>query len=131
MKIIKITFAIASLLIAQNALAYSPEMSEPLCKKPKFTDFSLTEYNAQTQPEVSPEATFFFKVSSWVDPASISVMAKGKPLALHIDSTSTFHKVNITLPAEMTGSFVRLNASAKSLLGCDAQHGWLVKVAAK
>lgn len=135
MKIIKITghaMAILTLLlIANTAFAYSPEMSEDLCKKPKFTDFSLTEYNAKTKPEVAPETKFFFKVSSWVDPSTIKVTAKGKTLPLTIETTSTFHKVNLKIPADMTGSFVRFNTTAKAILGCDQQHGWLVKVADK
>jgi hypothetical protein len=134
MKIITTTqrvAGIALLLLANSAWAYSPPMSEDLCKKPKFTDFSLTEYNAATNAEVAAESAFFFKVSAWVDPKSIKVIAKGKELPITIDSTSTFHKVSLTIPTEMSGGFVRFNASATAILGCDQQHGWLIKVAAK
>ncbi|MFZ2725294.1 MAG: hypothetical protein WAX77_03485 [Methylococcaceae bacterium] len=120
-----------ALLLTNTAFAYSPEMKDEQCKKPKFTDFSLTEYNAKTQPEVAPESELFFKVSHWVDPNTIKVIAKGKELPLTIETTSTFHKVNLKIPAEMTGSFVRFNTTAKAVLGCDQQHGWLVKVAEK
>lgn len=134
MKIIttyRLIAGVALLLLSNTAFAYSPEMKDEQCKKPKFTDFSLTEYNAKTQPEVAPESEFFFKVSHWVDPNTIKVIAKGKELPLTIETTSTFHKVNLKIPAEMTGSFVRFNTTATAILGCDQQHGWLVKVAEK
>ncbi|MFI3195065.1 MAG: hypothetical protein QX195_04515 [Methylococcaceae bacterium] len=129
-----ITIAKSALFIAMlinNAMvfAYGAQESEAACKKPRFTDFNLATYSAPENSEVAPESEFFFKLSPWVDPSTIKLTAKDKPLNFTVESNSSFHKVKGKLPAEFNGLFVRLNASAKAVLGCDEQSGWLVKVA--
>ncbi len=118
-------------LLATGSLvfAYDPADDKPVCKKPRFTDFSLPEYNAATHnQQVTPEAAFFFKVPADVDPASITLIAKKKPLPFTVEKTSTFYKVTSKLPAEVSGHFVRLDVHANSTLGCDGEDGWLIKV---
>lgn len=115
-------------LLASNAgFAYEPD-KEPECKKPRFTDFNLTEYNATDNIQVNPEAEFFFKLPVTVDPTTITLSAKQRPITFTVESTSTFHKVKAKLPAALTGQFVRIDAYAKSVLGCDNHYGWLVKI---
>ena len=123
----KAALLITALLANGAALAYEPD-KEAECKKPRFSDFNLTEYNATDNIQVSPEAEFFFKLPVTVDPSTITLTAKKRPLEFTVESNSSFHKVKSKLPASLTGQFVRIDASAKAILGCDNQHGWLVKI---
>jgi len=121
---------IAGLLLATTASAYTPEEQEKMCKKPKFTDFNLTEYTTE-QTETAPEAELMFKVPAWTDASTIKLTAKKLPLAFSVESNSSFHKIKAKLPPELTGQFVRINVSAKAMLGCHSEDGWLIKVAEK
>jgi len=113
------------------AFAYSPEEKDQTCKKPHFTDFNLTEYKAPDNIEVPPESEFIFKISAWADPRTIKLSAKKQPIPFTVESNSSFHKVKAKLPASLNGNYVRIDVSAKAVLGCDDQTGWLVKVANK
>lgn len=127
----KSTLLIAAILVSGTATAYSPEELAKACKKPKFTDFNLAEYKAPDNIEVAPESEFIIKISAWVDPTTIKLSAKKQPLDFKLESTSTFHKITAKLPASLTGSFVRIDVSAKAVTGCDDKDGWLVKIADK
>lgn len=129
--VLKSALFIAAVLVSATASAYSPEEQEVICKKPRFTDFNLTEYKASDNIEVAPEAEFFFKVSPYVDPETITLTAKGQPLPFTVESNSSFHKIKAKIPTALTGNFVRINTTAKSVLGCGDGDGWLVKVAGK
>ncbi|MDO9105536.1 MAG: hypothetical protein Q7U57_11305 [Methylovulum sp.] len=120
---------IAAIFMNGVASAYSPEETEVECKKPRFTDFSLTTYNATENIEVAPESEFYFKVSPWVDPTTITLSAKQQALNFGVESNNSFHKVKAKLPAALAGQFVRISTSAKAVSGCDNQTGWLVKIA--
>ena len=126
---IKSALFIAAVLFNGQAAAYSPEELEQACKKPRFTDFNLTEYKAPDNLEIAPESEFIIKISAWVDPTTIKLTAKKQPLPFTVESTSTFHKIKAKLPATFNGSFVRIEVSAKAVLGCSNKDGWLVKVA--
>ena len=128
-KMIKSTLFIAVVLFTGQAAAYSPEELEQACKKPRFTDFNLTEYKAPDNIEIAPESEFIIKISAWVDPTTIKLTAKKQPLPFTLESTSTFHKIKAKLPAALNGNFVRIEVSAKAVLGCGDKEGWLVKVA--
>ncbi|MGZ8185395.1 MAG: hypothetical protein ACXWTL_03025 [Methylobacter sp.] len=130
-KMFKFALLIAVVLFNGVAAAYSPEETEKECKKPKFTDFNLTEYNATDNIEVAPESEFIIKISPWVDPTTIKLTAKKELLLFTVESNSSFHKVKAKLPASLTGKFVRIDVHAIAILGCDNQTGWLVKVAEK
>ena len=134
MKIIKMfksALLIAAVLFNGAAVAYSPEELEQACKKPRFTDFNLTEYKAPDNVEIAPESDFIIKISAWADPTTIKLTAKKQPLPFTVESTSTFHKIKAKLPASLNGNFVRIEVAAKAVLGCDDKDGWLVKVADK
>lgn len=126
-----IALSVTVTLLNGAAFAYSPETTEQDCKKPRFTDFNLTEYKVPELIETAPESEFYFKVSPWADPSTIKLTAKKQPLAFNLESNSSFHKVKAKLPANLTGKFVRIEVSAKAILGCDDQDGWLIKVAGK
>ncbi|MGZ8189986.1 MAG: hypothetical protein ACXWTS_02005 [Methylococcaceae bacterium] len=130
-KMFKFALLIGVVLFNGVAAAYSPEETEKECKKPKFTDFNLTEYNATDNIEVAPESEFIIKISPWVDPTTIKLTAKKELLLFTVESNSSFHKVKAKLPASLTGKFVRIDVHAIAILGCDNQTGWLVKVAEK
>ena len=128
-KMFKSALFIAVVLFNGVAAAYSPEELEQACKKPRFTDFNLTEYKAPDNIEVAPESEFIIKISAWADPSTIKLTAKKQPLAFTVESNSSFHKVKAKLPPSLNGSFVRIDVSAKAVLGCSNKDGWLVKVA--
>ena len=130
-KLFKSAVFIAVVLFNGQAAAYSPEELEQACKKPRFTDFNLTEYKAPDNIEIAPETELIIKVSAWADPSTIKLTAKKQDLPFTIENTSTFHKIKAKLPATLNGSFVRIDVSAKAVLGCDNKTGWLVKVADK
>lgn len=131
-KVLKAGLLVAAVLFNGAALAYSSEgETEAFCKKPKFTDFNLPIYKAPERIEVAPESEFSFLISSWADPRTIKLTVKNQDLPFAVESNSSFHRVKAKLPADFNGSFVRINASAKAMLGCDDQAGWLVKIAAK
>ncbi|MDD5273962.1 MAG: hypothetical protein PHU14_14750 [Methylovulum sp.] len=126
---LKSELVLATLLAFGTALAYSPEETEITCKKPRFTDFNLTPYNATDNIEVPAEAEFIIKMPAWVNPETIKLTAKGEPLPFKLESTSTLHKITAKLPAKLNGQFARINVGATAVLGCDDQTGWLVKIA--
>lgn len=113
------------------AYAYSSGPTDEVCKKPKFNNFNLAEYKAPEKKEVAPESELSFVVSPWVDPVTIKLTAKMQPLDFTVESNSSFHRVRAKLPAAFNGQFVRINASARAVLGCDEQDGWLIKIAEK
>ena len=128
-KMLKSVLFVAAVLFGGAASAYSPEELEQACKKPRFTDFNLPEYKAPANIEIPPESEFIIKISAWVDPTTITLTAKKQALPFTVESTSTFHKIHAKLPASLNGNFVRIDVSAKAVLGCDDKTGWLVKVA--
>jgi hypothetical protein len=130
-KIIKFALTIAALCINGAAIAYEADIEEEVCKKPKYTDFSLTEYKEPEKIEVAPESEFEFKISAWADPSTIKLTARKEKVDFTVESTSTFHRVKAKLPASLNGKFARIDASVKAVLGCDEQKGWLVKIADK
>ena len=130
-KMFKSALVIAVVLFNGQAAAYSPQELDQACKKPRFTDFNLTPYKAPDNIEVAPESEFIIKVSAWADPSTIKLTAKKQDLPFTIESTSTFHKIKAKLPATLNGDYVRIDVSAKAVLGCDDKTGWLVKVTDK
>ncbi|MGJ0516956.1 MAG: hypothetical protein ACR65O_14535 [Methylomicrobium sp.] len=127
-KIIKFTSVMAILLAAQTATAYEDEKVEDLCKKPKFTDFTLKEYVEPEKAEVPPESSFEFKVSAWSNPDTIRLTGKNEKIPFTVESNSSFHRIKAKLPASLTGKFVRINAAVKAVLGCEEKEGWLIKI---
>ena len=130
-KLFKSAVFIAVVLFNGQAAAYSPEELDQACKKPRFTDFNLTEYKAPDNIEIAPETELIIKVSAWADPSTIKLTVKKQDLPFTLENTSTFHKIKAKLPATLNGNFVRIDVSAKAVLGCDNKTGWLVKVADK
>jgi hypothetical protein len=120
---------VAACIFNATAMAYTPEMNEQTCKKPKFREFSLTEYKAPAYQEVPPESAFSFTLSVWANPETIKLSAKKQKLPFTVETTTTYHRVKAKLPASFNGQFVRIEATVKAVLGCDEQDGWLVKVA--
>lgn len=130
-KMFKSALFITAVLFCNTTSAYSPEELAKDCKKPKFTDFNLTEYKAPDNIEIAPESDFIIKISAWADPDTIKLTAKKQPLEFKVESNTSFHKISAKLPASLNGNFVRIDVSAKSVTGCDDKDGWLVKIAEK
>ena len=132
MKITQTVLLTAALLASSSAFAYSLEDQNKQCHKPKFTDFTLKEYNANENNEVPAEAEFSFKLQAFTNPDSIKMTVKNQPLPFTIESNSSFHKINAKIPADYSGKFLRIDARAKVTDGeCYETTGWLLKVANK
>ena len=129
-RIIKCASVLAILLAGQTASAYEDEKTEVLCKKPKFTDFTLKEYIEPEKIEIPPESTFEFKVSAWSNPETIRLTGRNEKIPFTVESNSSFHRIKAKLPPSFNGKFVRINAAVKAILGCEEKEGWLIKVAA-
>lgn len=130
-RIIKRVLTVAAVLISGSAIAYTDDKEEIICKKPKYYDFSLPEYKESEKIEVAPESEFEFKISVWSDPETIRLTAKKMKLDYTVESTTTFHRVKSKLPADLIGTFARIDAYVKAELKCHEQVGWLVKIADK
>jgi hypothetical protein len=128
-KILSPLLLLTALLFTHNALAYNPGAVEETCKKPKFSSFSLTEYNAATKQEVPAQSDFSFTLSNNIDPATLKLTAKKKPLPFTIADKNSFFLVTGKIPAEYTGKFVRIDAQVMAKLACKGLDGWLIKVA--
>ena len=129
MKLTKSVLLTALLLMNGATFAYSPDELEKECHKPKFTDFTLSEYKMPDQHQVAPETEFSFKVPAWTNKDAIKLTVKNQVIPFTVESNSSFHKVTSKIPAEFTGKFFRLNASAKVIEGvCHEETGWLLKV---
>ena len=122
---------IATVLFTGTVCAYDPGIVEDVCKKPQFRDFNLPIYQEPDKTEVSPESTFSFLISPWANPHTIKLTAKNQDLDYTLESNSSFHRVKAKLPAAFNGHYVRINVSAKAVLGCGDENGWLVKVSDK
>lgn len=128
-KIIQSTALVSSVLFNSAVFAYGVDRPEEECKKPHFRDFTLPVYAAPENKQVPPESEFSVMMSPWVHPGTVVLTAKGKKLDFSLESNDSFHRLTAKLPASMTGQFVRLNLSAKAVLGCGDQEGWLIKIA--
>ncbi|MEQ1531610.1 MAG: hypothetical protein ABL925_20040 [Methylococcales bacterium] len=128
-KIIKYAALVSTVLFNTAVLAYTADRPEEECRKPHFRDFSLPVYVAPENKEVPPEVEFSIMMSPWTHPGTVVLTAKNEKLAFNMESNDSFHRLTAKLPASYNGKFVRLNISAKSVLGCDHQEGWLIKVA--
>lgn len=121
----------SALLFANNVMAYDAGTVDEMCKKPKFSSFSLQEYKASGKQEVAAESAFSFVISNWIDPATIKLTAKKKPLPFTVTDKNSFFLVNAKLPADYNGQFVRIDVQVTARLGCKGLDGWLVKVVGK
>jgi hypothetical protein len=131
-KMLKSVLFTAVILANGAVFAYSPDELKKECHKPKFTDFTLTEYKAPENIETAPESEFSFRTSAFTNPTSIKLTIKNQKIPFTVESTSSFHQINAKLPAEYTGKFVRLNVTATVFDGsCHEEMGWLLKVADK
>jgi hypothetical protein len=126
---LQITGFLAALMLADSAVAYTDKEPEEICKDPKFKGFNLPIYNAAEKKEVPPEAELSFTVSGWTNPETLVVTAKNQPLELSIENKNIFYRIKAKLPPSLNGKFVRINASARAVLGCKGEDGWLLKVA--
>jgi hypothetical protein len=120
-----------TVLFTGSVSAYEMGQIEEVCKKPQFKDFNLPVYKEPEKTEVAPESTLSILVSPWVNPETIKLTVKDQAMDITIESNNSFHRVKAKLPTSFNGNIVRINVSAKALLGCSNKAGWLIKVADK
>ncbi len=130
-KMLSPLFAVTTLFFAHNALAYNAGAVDEVCKKPKFSSFSLAEFTAKNKAEVAPESAFSFVISNNIDPSTLKISAKKKSLPVTVTDKNSFFLISGKIPAEYTGQFVRIDAQVTAKLGCKGLDGWLVKVSGK
>ena len=118
----KIGFVLTLVLAFSSVIANAGEEREK-CKKPTFRSFEPTN-----KSEVDPEAEISFHAYNVAGPQAIKVFAKGIPMKVKVENRNLFYVVTGKLPAELKGTYVRVNAKAKALLGCRGQDGVLLKV---
>lgn len=128
-KYLNLIMMFMTLIFTHDAAAYNAGMVEDVCKKPKFSSFSLAEYKNPDKLEVAAESDFSFVISNWIDPTTIKLTAKKKPLPFTVEDKNSFFLVHSKLLPEQKGQFVRLDVQVMAKLGCKALDGWLVKVA--
>lgn len=121
----------AALVFNVTASAYNDDKIDEYCKKPKFTDLSFKTYMEPEKAEVPAESQLSFRLSTDSDLETLVVSTKKGVLSTKVDTNSSFHKVSFTLPADLTGSIIRVNAQVKAILKCEEKVGWLIKVADK
>ena len=130
-KYLNLMLIFITLIFTHNAKAYNAERTEETCKKPKFTSFSLQEYENVKKLEVIGESEFSFAISNWIDPTTIKLTAKKKPLPFKVEDKNSFFLVHSKLLPEHKGQFVRLDVQVTARSGCKGLDGWLVKVTDK
>lgn len=128
---VKLSAMVLMLASSVEVWAYSAGEVEETCKKPQVREFSLPIYQEPEKIEVAPESEFSFKLSEWTDPQTIKITMKEQSVPFTVTTNSSFHKVTAKIPAELTGTFVRINLFSKAFLGCYEREGWLIKVADK
>jgi hypothetical protein len=125
------TLVLITALFVHSAYAYEDSLGTPVCKKTKFHNFSLPEYNSTEKLEAPANAEFSFTTSNWLDPDTLRLIAKKTPLTVKIEDKKSFFLVTSKIPAEYTGKFIRIVVIANAQLGCKSLDGWLIKVADK
>ncbi|MGR8935582.1 MAG: hypothetical protein ACU837_14500 [Gammaproteobacteria bacterium] len=121
----KTILAIAALSIACAVAAAEKDEDEKKknCKKPKFYDFTPPHL-----AEVAPESEISLKVARAKSPESIQLDVKKIPVKLTAENKELYYLMTGKLPAELRGTFARVNVRAIGDGGCHVEDGWLVKI---
>jgi hypothetical protein len=122
---IKLLLSLAALTFACSALAARDDEDDKKknCKKPKFYD-----YTPMHLATVAPEAEISFKVARAKGPEYVQVDVKKIPVKLTSENKEMYILVKSKLPAELRGTYARINVRAEADGGCHIEDGWLVKI---
>jgi hypothetical protein len=121
----KALLGFAALAFACSVMAAETDEDEKKknCKKPKFYDFSPKHLS-----EVAPESEISFKVARAKSPEYVHLDVKKIPVALSAENMDLFYLMKGKLPAELRGTFARINVRAVGDGDCHVEDGWLVKI---
>lgn len=121
----KIFLGFAALVFACSVIAAEEEDDEKKknCKKPKFYDFTPKHLSV-----VAPESEISFKVARVKSPESVKVDTKKIPLKLTAENKDLYYLMSAKLPAELRGTYARVNVRAIGDGGCHVEDGWLLKI---
>jgi hypothetical protein len=118
--------------VGSSAIAYDtgpPADVSNQCARVNFSDFSPKPYSYDTNnTEVKPQSDFSFFASKEANPRSIVVTIKGEKVPITVKPQANGSLVTGKLPSHITGSFVRIEISAKGPSDCTRADGWLLKV---
>ncbi|MEC4747316.1 hypothetical protein [Methylomicrobium sp. Wu6] len=113
------------MLISGTCQAYGSGGSSKACVKPKFSDFVPAE-----NTEVAAGSGFSFTASPNTYPDSIKATVKGLPIPVKTASEKAGDiTVSGTLPAQIKGTYARVDIAAEGQNRCKGSGGWLVKIA--
>ncbi len=97
--------------------------ADSTCPKPQFADFQPPQGS-----EVSPGAPFSFKAWS-VLPETLRVTVQGQEVPIQVaPKGGKLFRITGKLPAELKGSYVRINISGYGPGRCHGVGGWLLKI---
>lgn len=79
--------------------------------------------------EVAPESDITFNVFGFDKPENLEVTVKKIPVPITTEFKDPFYVVRGKLPAELKGTYARINVRLKSpIVKCISEDGWLVKI---
>ncbi len=97
------------------------------CLKPRLSKFLPAHLST-----VAPESEFSFMAAGVQHPDQISVTVKSIPVKLTVEDKEAFYLVKGKLPPSLTKTAARINIKVTSKYSrCDAESGWLLKIADK
>ncbi len=97
------------------------------CLKPRLSKFLPAHLST-----VAPESEFSFMAAGVQHPDQISVTVKSIPVKLTVEDKEAFYLVKGKLPPSLTKTAARINIKVTSKYSrCDAENGWLLKIADK
>jgi len=117
-----------------NVLAYEagPDgriTSDP-CSRVLFSEFNPRQFSQEkNNTEVAPQSEFSFLASKQTFPKSLTVTIKDEAVPIAVTPHYAGFYVTGNLPADIKGTFVRINIAANGPYQCERGDGWLLKVA--
>lgn len=121
----KAIMCFAALIFTCSVMAAEKDEDEKKknCKKPKFYEFTPPHL-----AQVTPESEISFKVSRAKSPEEVHLDVKKIPVKLTAENKDLYYLMTGKLPAELRGTFARINVRAVGDGGCHVEDGWLVKI---
>jgi len=97
------------------------------CLKPHLSKFMPAHLST-----VAPGSEFSFMAVGVQHPEQISATVKSIPIELTVEDKEAFYLVKGKLPPSLTKTAARINIKVTSKYSrCDAENGWLLKIADK
>lgn len=119
----RVFVGVAALIFAVPVFAAAEDEEEKICIKPKFYEFAPKHLS-----EVAPGSEISFKVARVKKPEEVHLQVKQIPVPLVAENKELYYEMKGKLPAELRGTFARVNVRAVGEGGCHVDDGWLLKI---